>query len=109
MKHEEQIFNDIVSSIEHVTGIPAEEFVYVKTRKRDVVLLKSILINMLREELGWTQKEIRDKLQYKNHTTILYSLKKSQIWHDMDNMYRRELKLFNLVKEHYGQKHTSSI
>ena len=109
MKHEEQQFNKIVSSIEEVTGIKSEDFLYCKTRKRDVILLKTILIHMLREELGWTQKEITEKLGYSNHTTILYSLKKSQMWRQMGKAYKRENILFDLVKKCYGQKNAVAV
>jgi len=103
--NEERNYNGIIESIEEITGVSRVNFAYKRTRNHDEVLLRTILIGMCKDEMSWTITKIRDKIGFKNHTTILYALRKIKTWREMPHMYKREINLLKLVKNKYGQKY----
>lgn len=66
---------DVVRKISQYYGIE-EQSIYEKTRKKDVVRPRQIIMYILREEFGISYPGIGEKLGGRDHTTVIHSCEK---------------------------------
>ena len=74
--------DEVVRRIAQYYDIP-EKSIYEKTRKKEVVKPRQIIMYMLREEFGISYPSIGEKLGGRDHTTVIHSCEK--IKHEIKN------------------------
>jgi chromosomal replication initiator protein len=66
---------DVVKIISDFYGIE-EKFIYEKTRKKEVVKPRQIIMYILREDFDTSYPSIGEKLGGRDHTTVMHSCEK---------------------------------
>lgn len=81
---------EVVKKIAHFYNVE-EQSVYEKTRKKEVVKPRQIIMYMLREEFGVSYPSIGEKLGGRDHTTVIHSCDKIRTALTRDNALRQEV------------------
>jgi len=108
-KHEIKKYNDIVSSIEEVTGINKRQFQNKGSRTADNIMIRAIFMYMCRTELKWTYQKIAQHMGYLDHSTIINGIRKVSYWLELPKLYERETDLLNMITEYYGQEYKDAV
>jgi chromosomal replication initiator protein len=66
---------DIVKVVADFYGIN-DSFIYNKTRRKDIIKPRQIIMYLLREEFNMSYPNIGDKLGGRDHTTVIHSYEK---------------------------------
>ena len=68
-----------------------EKSIYEKTRKKEVVKPRQIIMYMLREEFSVSYPSIGEKLGGRDHTTVIHSCEKIKEELKMNNSLEQEI------------------
>src|SRR5204863_2960055 len=69
----------------------AEKSIYEKTRKKEVVKPRQIIMYMLREEFNVSYPSIGEKLGGRDHTTVIHSCEKIKVNIKEDQILSQEI------------------
>ena len=100
-----EIRENILTSIEEVSGIPREYWEHYRTKKPTEILLRKIYIFMMYQFTDKTKNEIRELVGFKNHASVISSINEIMSWKKNPEKYEKKAKLLNQILENYGQKH----
>jgi len=107
--YEEKRHENIVKTIEEITGVHRKKFLFKGDRTADSILIRGIYMYMCRTKLKWTLQKIAQSMKYTDHSTIINGVNKVNNWKDIPHMYSRELELLEVIEETYGQKYESLV
>lgn len=109
-RRDQEIINDIITSVEEVSGISRKNFINKKTKTSIIILLRQITTYMLREYADMGLQEIAFLVGKYHHSTVIHNLKKVEAIKSFPNMYKKEYALLQDIIDNYdGQKNEESI
>ena len=87
---------EVVKAVTEFYGID-EEIIYEKTRKKEVVKPRQLIMYILREDYGFSYPSIGEKLGGRDHTTVIHSCDKIKNNLKINNSLLQELNQIRLV------------
>jgi chromosomal replication initiation ATPase DnaA len=84
-----------------VTGVSAKE-ILSKSRKRDYIIPRYVIIHMLRLE-GKTLQFIGKTIGNQHHSTIIHAIKVVEDWHTYPEYYKKEIEIYNKTKKMFEE------
>jgi chromosomal replication initiation ATPase DnaA len=102
-KQQTKVRQNIVESIEDVTGVPRELWEIRRSRTMQEVLIRHIYIHMLYNYGNFTLQNIARIVGLKNHCTIIQSLNRTKEWY-AETKWVHERILLDEIKEDYEQR-----
>ncbi|NBW77304.1 MAG: hypothetical protein EBR34_16150 [Sphingomonadaceae bacterium] len=103
-KQNREVIESILEIIEEVTGVAPELYMASKSRNTTHVTLRQITAYCLKEYTNITLKDIGIIQGYRDHSTIIHSLKAVESWMDGAPGYTYEKRLVDLITQTYGEK-----
>jgi chromosomal replication initiation ATPase DnaA len=80
-----------------VTGVSAKE-ILSKSRKRDYIIPRYVIIHILRLE-GKTLQFIGKTIGNQHHATIIHAIRNVEDWHTYPDYYKKEVEIYNKTKK----------
>ncbi len=87
---------DIVKTVAHFYNVD-EDSIYKKTRRKEIVRPRQVIMYLLREEFNISYPTIGEKLGGRDHTTVIHSYEKIKDAIKRDNSLQQELEQIKLV------------
>ncbi|MBU1056682.1 MAG: chromosomal replication initiator protein DnaA [Proteobacteria bacterium] len=87
---------EVVKAVTEFYGIE-EDVIYQKTRKKEVVKPRQLIMYILREDYGFSYPSIGEKLGGRDHTTVIHSCDKIKTNLKINNSLLQELNQIRLV------------
>jgi chromosomal replication initiation ATPase DnaA len=84
-----------------VTGVSSKE-ILSKSRKRDYIIPRYVIIHMLRLE-GKTLQFIGKTIGNQHHSTIIHAIKIVEDWHTYPEYYKKEIEIYNKTKKMFEE------
>jgi chromosomal replication initiation ATPase DnaA len=84
-----------------VTGVSSKE-ILSKSRKRDYIIPRYVIIHMLRLE-GKTLQFIGKTIGNQHHSTIIHAIKVVEDWHTYPEYYKKEIEIYNKTKKMFEE------
>lgn len=103
-KQNEESLESILETIEEVTGVAPELYMATKTRTTPHVTLRQVTAYCLKEYTNITLKDIGIIQGYRDHSTIIHSLKTVASWMEGAPGFGYEKKLVESIMKTYGEK-----
>ena len=105
MKEHLEIYDNILESMESVTGVHRNFFRIRRSRRSTEITLRYILVHFLHQYVpSWTLEQIAWKTGMGDHSSVIHALKKVNEWKDVPQIYRSEIDILNKIEKDYGQR-----
>lgn len=109
LREELEIYDNILKSMETITGVHRNFFCFHRSRRSTEIMLRYILIHFLRKYIrSWTLEQIAWKVGMGDHSSVIHSLKRVDEWQSTGLMFSEEVNFVNQIQEHYENRNTSS-
>jgi chromosomal replication initiation ATPase DnaA len=110
MKEHVEIYNNLLDSMEFITGVHRNFFRIKRSRRANEITLRYMLVHLLHKYIpSWTLEQIAWKTGMGDHSSIIHSLKKVNEWKDIPQMFKSEVDILIKIETDYGQRIESFV